>query len=107
MARKTTKGPGKSGNGKGTALASGGSGASGNVPAEAPAQKKKRTGVFQFIQEVRNETSKVTWPSGKETMITTVMVFIMVILAMIYLGLVDWGIQFVIGQLLSLGGGGA
>ena len=98
MARKTTKGPGKTGNGKGTALASGG--ASGNVPAEAPAQKKKRTGVFQFIQEVRNETSKVTWPSGKETMITTVMVFIMCAFAALFFFIVDrilgWGVGLIL-----------
>ena len=33
---------------------------------------------FKFLQEVRTETQKVTWPSRRETMITTVMVFIMV-----------------------------
>ena len=36
---------------------------------------------FEFIQDVRSEAGKVTWPSRRETMITTVMVLIMVVLA--------------------------
>ena len=36
------------------------------------------TSPFKFLQEVREETRKVTWPSRKETMITTAMVFVMV-----------------------------
>ncbi len=36
---------------------------------------------FKFLQEVREETNKVTWPSRKETMITTAMVFVMVTVA--------------------------
>ena len=42
------------------------------------------TSPFKFLQEVREETRKVTWPSRKETMITTVMVFIMVAIASIF-----------------------
>jgi len=49
----------------------------------------------QFIREVRREVSKVTWPTRKETMITTSMVFIMVFLAALFFFLVD--------QILSLG----
>ncbi len=44
---------------------------------------------FQFIQEVRDETSKVVWPTYRETMVTTVMVLIMVVLASIFFLLVD------------------
>jgi preprotein translocase subunit SecE len=49
----------------------------------------------QFIREVRQEVSKVTWPTRKETMITTGMVFLMVFLAALFFFLVD--------QILSLG----
>ncbi len=49
----------------------------------------------QFIQEVRQEASKVTWPTRKETGISTAMVFLFVILASIFFLIVD--------QLLSLG----
>ena len=56
---------------------------------------------FQFIQEVRAETSKVVWPSRKETMITTVMVFIMCTFAAIFFYIVDWilglGVGFILG----------
>ena len=44
---------------------------------------------MQFLQEVRRELSKVTWPSWKETWLTTVMVFIMVALTMVYFFFVD------------------
>ncbi|MEL6311257.1 MAG: preprotein translocase subunit SecE, partial [Pseudomonadota bacterium] len=44
---------------------------------------------FQFLQEVRQETSKVTWPSRKETWVTTVAVLIMVALAAVFFMLAD------------------
>jgi preprotein translocase subunit SecE len=53
---------------------------------------------FEFIQEVRTETAKVTWPTWKEVWITTVMVLIMVTLAAIFFLLAD---QF-LGWLVSL-----
>ena len=42
------------------------------------------TSPFKFLQEVREETRKVTWPSRKETMITTAMVFVMVAIASVF-----------------------
>ncbi|WP_306031379.1 preprotein translocase subunit SecE [Stappia sp. MMSF_3263] len=59
---------------------------------------------FTFIQEVRSETSKVTWPTRRETAVTTVMVFIMVFLAAIFFLLADWLMGQGIGLLLGLGG---
>jgi len=58
----------------------------------------------QFIQEVRQETSKVTWPSRKEATISTVMVFVMVIAAAIFFLIVDQILQFGIKQILGIGG---
>lgn len=60
-----------------------------------------KTNPFKFIQEVRAETSKVTWPTRKETAVTTVMVFIMVLIASIFFLLADqlmgWGIGYILG----------
>jgi len=62
----------------------------------------RRVGPLQFFQEVRRETSKVTWPSWRETYLTTIMVFIMVILASIFFGGLDGVLGFLITQLLKL-----
>ena len=58
---------------------------------------------FKFLQEVRTETQKVTWPSRRETMITTVMVFIMVTAASIFFLVADQLIRFVITLVLRVG----
>jgi len=58
----------------------------------------------QYIREVRQETSKVTWPSRKEVMITTGMVFIMVFLASIFFLLVDQILSTAVRWILSVGG---
>lgn len=44
---------------------------------------------FKFLQEVRQETAKVTWPTRRETMISTIMVLIMVVLASTFFFTVD------------------
>ncbi|MBV8798329.1 MAG: preprotein translocase subunit SecE [Alphaproteobacteria bacterium] len=56
---------------------------------DVPAQARKG-GLIQFFSEVRRETSKVTWPSWKETYLTTIMVFIMVGITMVFFFAVDW-----------------
>ena len=61
-----------------------------------------KTNPFEFMQQVRAETNKVTWPSRKETMITTVMVLIMVTLASIFFLIADqilsWGVKLILGS---------
>jgi preprotein translocase subunit SecE len=59
---------------------------------------------FKFLQEVRSETSKVTWPSRRETMITTIMVFIMVAAASIFFFVADQLIRFVVTLILGIQG---
>ncbi|GHB50538.1 protein translocase subunit SecE [Pseudovibrio japonicus] len=60
-----------------------------------------KTNPFTFIQQVRSETAKVTWPTRKETGVTTLMVFIMVFFAaMFFLAadqLMSWGISILLG----------
>jgi preprotein translocase subunit SecE len=63
-----------------------------------------RTNLFKFMQEVRSETQKVTWPSRRETLITTAMVFVMVALASIFFLLADQLIRIVVTYLLGVGG---
>jgi len=63
-----------------------------------------KTNIGQFIREVRQETNKVTWPTRKETMVTTVMVFIMVFLAAIFFWLVDLVLGSAVRFVLGLGG---
>ena len=48
---------------------------------------------LQFIQQVRSEVSKVVWPTRREVLLTTVMVFVMAALAAIIFALVDLGIR--------------
>lgn len=59
------------------------------------------TNPLQFIQQVRAEVSKIVWPTRREVMLTTIMVFIMATLAAIFFALVDLlirtGLQGVLG----------
>ncbi|RMH49466.1 MAG: preprotein translocase subunit SecE [Alphaproteobacteria bacterium] len=48
-----------------------------------------RTNPFQFIQQVRSEAAKITWPSRREVFITTIMVFAMASLTSVFFFLVD------------------
>lgn len=56
----------------------------------------------KFIREVRQEMNKVTWPSRKETTISTSMVLIMVTLAAIFFLFVDWVLSVGVRTLLGL-----
>ncbi len=58
---------------------------------------------LQFIQEVRQEVAKVTWPSRKEVWITTIAVLIMVTVAAIFFMLADQAIGMAVSWVLSLG----
>ncbi len=56
------------------------------------------------MQEVRQEASKVTWPTRKETGLSTVMVFIMVIVAALFFFVVDWFMATGVRVIFGLGG---
>jgi preprotein translocase subunit SecE len=58
---------------------------------------------FQFLQEVRLEAAKITWPTRRETMITTGLVMLMVLFASLFFVLVDWALRFMVGVLLRIG----
>lgn len=63
-----------------------------------------RTSPGQYIRQVRQELSKVTWPSRKETTASTIMVFIMVTLASIFFLLVDLVLSEGVQLLFQVGG---
>jgi preprotein translocase subunit SecE len=57
----------------------------------------------EFLRQVRQEVSKVTWPSRRETLQTTGMVFLMVLLASVFFFLVDLVLGYAVRHVLSLG----
>ncbi len=63
-----------------------------------------KTNPGQFIRQVRQEVSKVTWPTRKETAITTTMVFVMVFMAAMFFFVVDQVLGLLVRTFLGLGG---
>jgi len=58
---------------------------------------------IEFIQEVRSETEKVTWPTRKETMVTTIMVFVLVVMAALFFLAADQVLSWLVSLALGLG----
>ena len=60
-----------------------------------------KTNPIQFIQQVRAEVAKVVWPTRREVLLTTIMVFILSALAATFFSLVDMairtGLHYIIG----------
>jgi len=63
-----------------------------------------KTSPVQFFRQVRQETAKVTWPTRKETAITTGMVFVFVILMSVFFLLVDWIAGWAVTSIIGMGG---
>jgi len=78
----------------------------GQGAAAAAATPKKPFNVVQFFKEVRAEGRKITWTTRKETWITSVMVFIMVIIAALFFFVVDTSLSFIVAQVLKLANAG-
>ena len=62
------------------------------------------TNPFQFIQQVRSEVSKITWPTRREVLLTTIMVFVMSAIAALIFALVDLVIRSGIQSVLNIFG---
>ena len=62
------------------------------------------TSPFKCLQELREETRKVTWPSRKETAITTAMVFVMVAIASVFFLVADQIMRIAVTFALGIGG---
>ncbi len=63
-----------------------------------------KTTPAQFVKEVRQEASKVTWPSRKETGTSTAMVFVMVIVSSLFFMVVDQILALGVRAVFGLGG---
>ena len=72
------------------------------LAAEGAEAKKKRINPFQFLGEVKAEARKITWTSRKETIVTSIMVGIMVVLAALFFFIVDVGLSAGISGILRL-----
>lgn len=62
-----------------------------------------KTNPFTFLQQVRTEVSKVTWPTRRETLISTAMVFVMVIFAAAFFFIADQALGFAVGAIMNAG----
>jgi len=63
-----------------------------------------KTGPGEFIQQVKSETKKVTWPSRQETTVSMIAVFVMVFISAIFLYFADQMIAWVIRMIMGFGG---
>jgi preprotein translocase subunit SecE len=61
-----------------------------------------RTNPITFFQQVRQEVSKVTWPSRNEVVISTIMVIVLVILASLFFLAADQVISWLVSLMLSI-----
>lgn len=75
----------------------------GQTVAVDSAPAKPRVSPVQFFQQVQAEAKKIVWPSRKETWITSVMVFIMVVLAAVFFWIVDYALAKGAQWLLAVG----
>ncbi|HEY6670772.1 MAG TPA: preprotein translocase subunit SecE [Methyloceanibacter sp.] len=62
-----------------------------------------RTNPFEFLQQVRTEVAKVTWPTRRETVITTVMVLAMSVAVALFFLAADWVLSSLVTLVLGLG----
>ncbi len=87
---------------KAMTTAGAGSGGGAVTTSEPDAPARPRVGPFKFLQQVRQEVMKVTWPARQETIVTTIMVFIMVFITAAFFAIVDLGLGSLRNFLLSL-----
>jgi len=74
------------------------------VPASKPTAPKEKNVIdksIQFLREVKVELKKVTWPSKKQTMGSTVVVLVIVAIISLFLGIVDAGLSGLISAVLK------
>ncbi len=70
--------------------------------------ERPRQGIFswitnapQFFAEVRQEANKVTWPTWAETRVTTIAVFVMIFMAVLFFAAVDWALSTIVRLVLN------
>jgi preprotein translocase subunit SecE len=73
------------------------------APEDGAGSTMAKISPFKFLQEVRTEAQKVTWPTRRETAVTTVMVFVMVFIAAIFFLIADQIMRFLVTLVLGIG----
>ena len=73
------------------------------IAAPEKAAPKRRTSPLQFFREVRAEARKISWPSWKETWITSLMVFIMVLITTAFFAIADLALGWGVSKIITLG----
>ena len=68
-----------------------------------PGKADSMANAFEFIQQVRAEAQRVVWPSRRETLITTGLVLVLMVFASLFLMVVDFGLQQLVGLVLGFG----
>ena len=68
----------------------------------APAKKIVMKNPLKFIQEVKQETFRITWPTKKETMMGAVMVFALASIAAIFFLILDQILRFLLNLILTV-----
>ena len=63
-----------------------------------------KTNPAQFVRQVRQEINRITWASRRETMVASLSVFVMALIASIFFLLVDLMLSNIVQYLLSFGG---
>ena len=61
-----------------------------------------KVNLLEFARETRREIAKVTWPTRKETVVTTVMIIVMALASGIFFFAVDSGLGFAIRKILGM-----
>ena len=62
-----------------------------------------KTNATEFVQQVRQELTRITWPTRKETLVTTAMVFVMVFVAAAFFFIVDQTLSYGVRLVFGLG----
>lgn len=75
------------------------------TPTPAPKPAAKKSGFVQYFKDVRSELRKISWASRNETLVSTVFVFLMVVVAAIFFFLVDALLRTAVVFILGIGGG--
>ena len=74
----------------------------GSIPSAPANERKVMRNPLRFLQEVKQEAFRVTWPTGKETATGAVMVIIMAIIAAIFFLLLDQFYKFILDLILTI-----
>ena len=65
--------------------------------------EKKKTNPAQFVRQIRQELSKVTWPDKKDTFLSSVIVIVLIMVFSIFFLLTDQLWSFVIKKIIQIG----